>query len=285
MSIFEKAAQKIAKAAAKADVPRNQQVRSRRRNSDSDDYVSDFSILKNSGFAEKLKEFCIYGSEEQLRRSADEYRRIKRPLLANAFGKSAGSVENAKLIAVASALKGEGKTYTSANLAISIARELNHTVLLVDTDSAKAGLSTLFGLEEEEGLVEVLADSSRKIEDVIVRIDELDISIIPAGRHHEDASELLSSKRMAQITEEITYRYQDRIVIFDAPPLLMTSEAQIIAGLVGQVVMVVAAVETPKNAVTEALSLLDKDKAVNLVLNKTNRSIGTSYYGGYYGYR
>jgi protein-tyrosine kinase len=200
---------------------------------------------------------------------ADEYRRIKRPLLDNAFGKGAELMEHGNLIQVTSSVSGEGKTYTALNLAVSIALEQEKTVLLVDCDLIKQDLSCLLGLADRPGLLEVP-----------------DLVVLPAGTRHAYVSEVLSSNRMAALTREMASRYPDRIILFDSPPLLATPMTQIVAGLVGQVTMVVEADTTLQDKVQDALGLIGENKAIGLVLNKaghaTKRYSSTYYYGDYY---
>jgi len=206
------------------------------------------------------------------------FRRIKRPILANAFGKEAALVENGNIVMICSSLPGEGKTFTAINLAMSIAIELDKTVLLVDADLPKRTTSKLFDLEGEAGLTDVLV-GDEKLSDVVVSTDLPDFKIIPAGKKHHHGTELLASDKMFNLIEELATRYPDRIIIFDTPPLLITSEAQVIAGLAGQVVLVVEADRTLKHDVEEAVTMLDKSKPIGLVLNKTQTSTGSDYYG------
>ena len=206
------------------------------------------------------------------------FRRIKRPILANAFGKEAALVENGNIVMICSSLPGEGKTFNAINLAMSIAIELDKTVLLVDADLPKRTTSKLFDLEGQAGLTDVLV-GDEKLSDVVVSTDLPDFKIIPAGTKHHHGTELLASDKMFNLIEELATRYPDRIIIFDTPPLLITSEAQVIAGLAGQVVLVVEADRTLKHDVEEAVSMLDKTKPIGLVLNKTQTSSGSDYYG------
>lgn len=206
------------------------------------------------------------------------FRRIKRPILANAFGKESALVENGNIVMVCSSLPGEGKTFTAINLAMSIAIELDKTVLLVDADLPKRTTSKLFDLEDAAGLTNVLL-GEEKLSDVIVSTDLPDFKIIPAGTKHHHGTELLGSDKMFNLIEELATRYPDRVIIFDTPPLLITSEAQVIAGLAGQVVLIVEADRTLKHDVEEAVNMLDKSKPIGLVLNKTQTSSGSDYYG------
>jgi protein-tyrosine kinase len=214
----------------------------------------------------------------------DDYRRVKRPLVSNAIGKNKLMVERGNLILVTSSLPGEGKTHTSLNLALSIAQEMDTTVLLVDCDVAKHGVSRMLGIEKAEGLVDVLEDESVTVGDVMMQTDIPTLSVMSAGKQHEYVTELLASDRMAALTDEIANRYSDRIVIFDGPPLLPTPQTQVLAGLVGQVVFVIETGKTPQALVEEALELIPEEQAVGLVLNKNEGLSGKGgYYYGYYG--
>jgi receptor protein-tyrosine kinase len=213
---------------------------------------------------------------------ADEFRVIKRPLLANALGKSAIRVERGNMIMITSAFPGEGKTFTAANLAMSIAMELDSRVLLVDGDVANPALLPLLGLRETNGLMDVLVNPGVQLADVLLRTNVERLSILPAGRHHRRATEVLSSEAMARLIEEMASRYPDRIVLWDAPPLLPTTESRVLAGYMGQVVVVVEADRTTHHAVKSALALLEECPVVMTMLNKARRTDVGSYYG-YYG--
>ena len=211
----------------------------------------------------------------------DEYRRIKRPLLSNAFGKTAQLVDKGNLILLTSSIPGEGKSHSSVNLALSFAQERDHTVLLVDCDVTRHGSSRLLGVDGKPGLVELLESDNLDIGDVILRTDIPKLCLISAGKQHEYVAELLASQRMAELVSELGTRYQDRIIIFDGPPLLSTPEAQILTGLVGQVVFVIEAGKTPQVIVEEALSLIPEEQATGLLLNKNEV---LSPQAGYYGH-
>lgn len=214
----------------------------------------------------------------------DDYRRVKRPLVSNAVGKNKLMVERGNLILVTSSLPGEGKTYTSVNLALSIAQEMDTTVLLVDCDVARHGMSRLLGIENYSGLVDVLEDSSVSVGDVMLQTDVPTLSVMSAGKQHEYVTELLASDRMATLVDEMVNRYTDRIIIFDGPPLLPTPQTHVLAGLVGQVVFVIETGKTPRAIVEEALEMVPEDQAVGLVLNKNQGASGRgTYYYGYYG--
>lgn len=213
-----------------------------------------------------------------------EYRRIKRPLLSNAFGKSSSLVDEGNLIMVTSSVPGEGKTYTSVNLALSIAQERDNTVLLVDCDVTKQGVSRMLGVEKHRpDLIDLLASDSMLIEDTLIETDVPGLVILPAGRPHEYITEMIASNRMASLMEEFATRYSNRVVVFDAPPILSTPESQVLASLVGQIVFVVEAGKTPFTIVNEALDMLPEEKAIGLILNKSESiSNRGSYYYNYY---
>lgn len=215
---------------------------------------------------------------------AEEFRGIKRPLLMNMAGKYAVELDNPNLIMVTSALQGDGKTFSAINLALSIAMEQDKTVLFVDADVSKASAGRLIGVpDNHEGLIEVLDGKVADVADVILKTNVHNLRVIPAGKVHDRATELLASSRMHELMLELSSRYHDRVILFDSPPLLLTSEAGVLANFMGQIVFVVAAGATPTGAVTEALEKIGKDKAVGMVLNKAKR--GKFGLGGYrYGY-
>lgn len=212
----------------------------------------------------------------------EQYRVLKRPLIVNAFNKGPDRVENSNSIMVTSSLEGEGKTYTSFNLAISMAMERDYTVLLIDSDVIKASLSSLLGLRENLGLIDLLLNPDMELSDVIVSTDIPRLKILPAGKPNIHSTELLASEQMSRLSRELSNRYSDRIILYDAPPLLATSQAKVLLSLAGQVLLVVEAGGTPQDLVLESASQLDNDKIVGVVLNKS-RSTNAGYYGGYYG--
>jgi len=213
----------------------------------------------------------------------DEYRRIKRPLLSNAFGKTASLVEKGNLILVTSSIPGEGKTHSSINLALSIAQERDHTVLLVDCDVTRHGSSRMLGIADKPGLVELLESDNRDIGEVIIKTDIPKLCLISAGKQHEFVTELLASQRMTDLVNELGERYKDRIIIFDGPPILPTPQTQVLTGLVGQVVFVIEAGKTPQSVVEDAIALIPEGTATGLLMNKSEGiSCRSGYYYGYY---
>ena len=182
--------------------------------------------------------------------TGDQYRVIKRPLISNARGKGVPILNHGNLIMVTSSLAGEGKSYTSVNLAMSIAAELDNTVMLVDADVARPSILKMLGLHN-----------------------------LPR------ATELLASEAMRLLLEDMAERYSDRIIIFDSPPLLLTTESRVLASQMGQIVMVVQAGKTLRSDVIHALSTIEACPVRMLLLNKSqNESISGYGYGYGYGY-
>jgi exopolysaccharide/PEP-CTERM locus tyrosine autokinase len=211
---------------------------------------------------------------------AESFRRIKQQILANVASPRTGA-PRANLVLVTSALAGEGKTFCAINLAISIALEMDRTVLLVDADVAKPGVPQALGLEAEKGLMDVLLDHRVDLAEVLWKTDIGRLTLLPAGRAHKHATELLASDAMRGLLHEMAERYHDRIIIFDSSPLLAASEAGILASQVGQIVVVVEAGKTSEAALKDALGRIDSSKVAGLLLNKgESPSLGYGY-GGY----
>jgi receptor protein-tyrosine kinase len=227
---------------------------------------------------ERLKALGYVTPDAPKSQIADEFRVLKRPILRNAQGTPGARSRNGTLVMVTSALPGEGKTFTALNLAMSIAMEVDHTVLLVDGDVAHPTFPEILGIPPSPGLMDLLTHPEIDLADALIKTDIDKLTILPAGSRHRRATELLASEQMATLLAELASRYPDRIVIFDSPPLLATTEARVLATNMGQIVMVVASDATTQHAVKHALSALDSCEIVMMVLNKARESdIGTYY--------
>jgi protein-tyrosine kinase len=233
----------------------------------------DFAKLRSGGF-------IVPDAPQSL--TSEEFRILKRPLLANVTN-AAAPIRNASLIMVTSSLPGEGKSFTALNLALSVATELDKTVLLVDADVARPSLPRLLGLPEQKGLLDVLQDKSLKLSDVLLRSNIDKLTILTAGTRGTHATELLASDAMGKLLNELARRYSDRIIIFDSPPLLPTTEARVLATRMGQIVFVVRAEETPRNAIKEALAAIEACPVKLMVLNQSH-NVEHAAYGYEYGY-
>ncbi|MEZ5730098.1 MAG: XrtA-associated tyrosine autokinase [Burkholderiaceae bacterium] len=216
--------------------------------------------------------------------TAQEFRVIKRPLLANALDQGPAPVENGRRIMVTSSVPGEGKTFCAINLAMSFAAERDIRTLLVDADVARPKILKELGVESRPGLMDWLVSDKFDLDDLVLptSIDKLDV--LPAGRRNRNATELLASAAMSRLLDEISQRYPEHVVIFDSPPLLVTTEARVLASYMGQVVMVVAAMSTPQEAVRDALDMVDENEVVGMVLNKSKAHQSGNGYGYGYGH-
>ncbi len=214
----------------------------------------------------------------------EEYRNIKRPLINNAFGAGSIGINRSNLILVTSSVPGEGKTYTAINLALSIANERDKKVLLIDADVARPSVSKALGIKSSPGLIEYLEGQTLEFSDIVLKTNMPGLSVIPAGKQHKHSTELLTSNRMIQLAEELSTRYPDRMVIFDSPPLLAATQGEALAGLVGQVVLVVEAEKTPQSMIMASVNKLVFCDVVLVLLNKTQTNMDANHYGyGVYG--
>ncbi|HKJ72029.1 MAG TPA: XrtA-associated tyrosine autokinase [Gammaproteobacteria bacterium] len=219
------------------------------------------------------------GSDPRLE---EEYRLAKRPILKQAFPRGLDAAPRANLALITSSTPGEGKTFTAFNLAMSIATEMDHTVLLVDGDVTRSTLTRWLGMAGQPGLTDVLDDPDVGLGQVITATNLAKLRVIPAGRPHARATELMASGAMDRIAEDLAGRYPDRMVLFDSSPLLMASQSPVLANLVGQVVMVVEAGRTPQQSVRDALNLIDQSATkVGFLLNKTPVGKHSGYFGAY----
>ena len=204
----------------------------------------------------------------------EDFRIIKRPLIKRAFAAPEAGQPPGNLIMITSSVPGEGKTYCAINLAMSIAMELDHTVLLIDADVARPSVLRTLGLPAQRGLMDILLDDKIDLADVMLRTNVDTLSLLPAGTSTPRATELLASQTMKAFVYEIANRYPDRIVIFDSPPLLLTSEAHVLATHMGQIVLVVESETTTQHAVKESLRQLEGCSNVNMIYNKTREFPG-----------
>jgi receptor protein-tyrosine kinase len=186
---------------------------------------------------------------------------------------------------VTSALPNEGKTFTAVNLALSMANELDRTVLLVDADVARPALPEIFGLPASRGLLDVLQDRNLDIGQFLLRTNIPNLTLLPGGTQTPHATELLASDGMVQVLDEMAKRYSDRIIVFDTPPLLVTTEARALAEHMGQIVLVVKAESTLQSQVAQALAAIEACPVKLAVLNMVeSRAQGAYGYGYGYGY-
>jgi len=247
-----------------------------RRNAAEGDVVHvDLDALMRAGL--------LPSQDEASGRLSNEVRRAKLPLLNNATGKSAKVPEFADRIVVTSAVPGEGKTFTAINLALSLAREPDFEVVLLDADIPKSDVTRTFGLQSYPGLMDILADESRRTADVILRTDVPNLFLVPAGQRNPLAAELFGGRRMSQVLEDLGANSKQRLLVFDSSPLLATPEARVLASQMGQVVVVVGAGHTRRYELKSALEGLGDSQYVGLILNKSRLPAIENPYYGYYG--
>jgi protein-tyrosine kinase len=219
---------------------------------------------------------CLPEVGQELR-FADYYREVKRPLIRRAL--AGGASANQRLILVTSALPSEGKTFTALNLALSIARERDLSVLLIDADFPKAHIGRVLGVHEEPGLLDAVVDTTCDVESLILGTDVKGLHILPGGRFSGGAAELVASARMREIVARLVARNPRRLVLFDSSPLLVSSEARALNQLPGQIVLVARSGMTPRRALQDAIAQLDNKKLQGLVLNNAHAKSHSHYYG------
>ena len=219
--------------------------------------------------------------ELQHSRLLHEFRVIKRPLIQHALGKSATQAPNRNLIMVTSALPDEGKTFVAVNLAMSLAMERDCRVLLVDADVLAPSVPQVLGIEPAKGLMDLLTGAGTPVREVLLGTNVERLTLLLAGTPHSNASEFLASEVMTRLLSELSSRYTDRIVVFDSPPLLATTESRVLATQMGQVVVAVEAQRTTHAALESALATVESCPVVYTVLNKAPESKVGSYYGAY----
>ena len=216
---------------------------------------------------------------------SEEFRIVKRQLLLAARGgKGVEAVEHGERILICSANPNEGKTYTSVNLALSMASEKDNRVLLVDADFAKPSILSTLNIEGGPGLMDALADPSLDVNQMVLSTDVEGLSVLPAGSQSNQDTEYLAAARTAKIIDKLSKDDPNRIIIFDSPPALAASPASVLALHVGQTLMVVHADKTTDGALRDALNLLSGCDYVQLLLNRANFSPSGRKFGSYYGY-
>jgi len=213
------------------------------------------------------------------RAMAEEFRVIKMQLLRNMEAAAAQGLRR-NLIAVTSALPGEGKTFFSMNLAMSLAMEVDYHALLVDADALRPSVMRRYGIGEDVGLLDLATRPELDVSDVLLRTNVPKLTLLPAGTPNAKSPELLSSAGVDRLLDELADRYADRIVIFDAPPILLASGARHLASRVGQVVMIVEADNTDSQSVAQAFAAVETCPLVSSVLNRCPTTAARSY--GYY---
>ncbi len=214
--------------------------------------------------------------------TGEEFRRIKRDVLTEMA--ATDDHEGARnLIMVTSALPEEGKTFVSVGLAMSLALERDGRVLCVDGDLHRPRFDKEMGFKASRGLLDLLLDPSLAVADVLLPTTVPGVLVLPAGRPHELSTELMTSRRMLALLEELSRMFADGIVLFDSPPVLATHEAAALARSMSQILLVVAADKTSRSSIDAAVDQLSAARSLKLVLNRVRHMfLEPAYYGGYY---
>jgi protein-tyrosine kinase len=205
--------------------------------------------------------------------AAEQYRSLRTRI------KRAESGRALRAIAITSPNKGDGKSLTAANLALTMAQEFQQRVLLIDCDMRRPSVHTLFGLSEGPGLADVLMNVA-ELDHALVSLPEHHLTVLPAGAPPSNPAELLGSAAMRRVLDTLRTRF-DRILI-DVPPVAPLADLHILAPVVDGLLMIVRAGVTPKPAIERALAGLDSGKVLGLVLNESGGSDNT--YTNYEGY-
>ncbi len=211
----------------------------------------------------------------------DSYRELKRPLIRRCM--AAGASPQQRLVMVSSALPGEGKTFTTLNLALSIAREQDVSALLVDADFPRSQISRLLGIQDEPGLLDAVADTAQDVESLVLATSIKGLEVLSAGRVGPGVAELAASSRMSEIMARLVARNPRRIVILDSAPLLAASEARAMLHVPGQVLLVARSGQTLQSALQETIALVDSERLNGIVLNDVHFGHSNRNYYGYQG--
>jgi protein-tyrosine kinase len=227
------------------------------------------ALNKNATSLELDKNLITYHNPQSV--EAELFKVLRTNLLFPAEG------QPPKVILVTSPLPGDGKSFTSANLAISIAQGVEEHVMLIDCDVRKPTIHSLFGHKQVTGLSDYLA-AGPDIAKILLKTPIAKLTLFPAGKPPQNPTELLSSKKMKALLEEVKGRYEDRYIIIDSPPPSMAAETNAIVNYVDGVLIVVKAGKTPQSAVTETIEQIGKEKVLGIVLNHADQSV-KKYYG------
>jgi protein-tyrosine kinase len=184
-------------------------------------------------------------------------------------------------ILVASPEPQEGKTLTAVNLAISIARESNRTVLLIDTDMRRPSVHRYFGLPDSRGLYEHIIKET-PLSELLINPGFPRLTVLPAGMPTNYPVDLLACPAMQEFVSDVKRRYQGRYIIFDSPPILAYADGLYLARYADAVLMVARSGSTKENNFRQALESLGDRPLLGTVLNRVPKGQGPAY--SYYSY-
>ena len=214
----------------------------------------------------------------------EQFRRLR----THIFQPGVGSAP--KIIMVASAMSGEGKSFVAVNLASIIALELHSHALLVDCDLRNPSITRWFGLQEKRGLSDYLVGDA-DIQNLLIKTPIDKLSILSGGSIKANPVELIGSKKMKTLVQDLKSRYDDRYIIIDSSPILATTEPGVLTEMIDGIILVVKSGDTPRETIQQAIKLLNKNKIIGVVLNNMQfktKAMLQRYFGAdhqYYDYR
>lgn len=212
---------------------------------------------------------------------AEQFRTLKTNLLFSS------EEDTPKTIMVTSAMPDEGKSFVAANLAVTFAQSVDEHVLLMDCDLRLPTVHKLFGLKDNTPGLSDFLTGEIDVPSALYKTKIDKLSIVPGGKKTHNPTELLSSARMTSLIKEVKTRYNDRYIIIDSPPPLLTAETYAISKQVDGIIVVVRHDSTSRNAVKEMIDMLDTDKVLGVIINRYDVRLAKYYgygkYGTYYG--
>ena len=185
----------------------------------------------------------------------------------------------AQVIAITSPAAGEGKTLTAINLAAALARESDARVLVIDADLRRPSVASKLGLTPSPGLTDLLSKDGLELSEVAQILSPFQLWVVPSGSAGSAIHRLLRSPRFEPLLERARREYD--VVIIDTPPLLPVFDSAVLSRIVDQLLVVVAANQTPRKLLGEALNLVDPAKVMGIVFNRDDRPL-FGYYDEYY---
>ncbi len=217
----------------------------------------------------KLRQKGMVTLDMKNRGIIEEFRHLKRNLLKN-ITKSDDPMGVG--VVVSSAWPGEGKTFTALNLIMSLSMEKTKKILFVDADLEKGEATKFLDLQNHRGLTDYLEDSSLDANDVTLQTNIESLKIIPRGITATHSAEVFSTRRMEELVKEICQNGLYEMVVFDSPPVLVSSSANILSGMADQTLVVIQANETTGKSIREVEEKLVDSRSIGYVLNRASFS-------------
>ena len=236
--------------------------------------------MKTVGNFERTKLVSVEASiAEQDSLMSEQFRKLRSVLNVHYLANYLRSV------LVTSFVPEEGKTTVSLNLSATIAKSADTSVILIDADVRKKSISQLLGLQDKPGLSDIL-DGKADFEEVMLQTEIQGLNILPAGNDSANLLELISSRRMKDLLQQLRHRHEDYYIIIDSAPLLVASETSSLSHIVDATIVVIMADNTRRDVVKRELTAINKEKILGVVLNATDFETSHhyhKYYKHYYG--